>query len=82
MRFETVGVIVPGVEIKISQNQEILIRTKARFKGYYKQPEKTGAALDKEGWYHTGDAGHMDEKTGHLIYLERVSDLIVLSSGE
>ena len=82
VRFETVGVIVPGVEIKIAENQEILIRTKARFKGYYKQPEQTGEALDKEGWYHTGDAGHMDEKTGHLIYLERVKDLIELSSGE
>ena len=82
VRFETVGVIVPGVEIKIAENQEILIRTKARFKGYYKQPEKTGEALDKEGWYHTGDAGHMDEKTGHLIYLERVNDLIELSTGE
>ena len=82
VRFETVGVIVPGVEIKIADNQEILIRTKARFKGYYKQPDKTGEALDVEGWYYTGDAGHMDEKTGHLIYLERVADLIELSSGE
>ncbi len=82
VRFETVGVIVPGVEIKIARNQEILIRTKARFKGYYKQPEKTGEALDEEGWYYTGDAGHMDEKTGHLIYLERVKDLIELSTGE
>ncbi len=82
VRFETVGVIVPGVEIKIAENQEILIRTKARFKGYYKQPEKTGEALDAEGWYYTGDAGHMDEKTGHLIYLERVNDLIELASGE
>ncbi len=82
VRFETVGVIVPGVEIKIAENQEILIRTKARFKGYYKQPEKTGEALDEEGWYYTGDAGHMDEKTGHLIYLERVKDLIELSTGE
>ena len=82
VRFETVGVIVPGVEIKIAQNQEILIRTKARFRGYYKQPEETGAALDVEGWYYTGDAGHMDEKTGHLIYLERVKDLIELASGE
>ena len=81
VRFETVGVIVPGVEIKIAENQEILIRTKARFKGYYKQPEQTGEALDIEGWYHTGDAGHLDEKTGHLIYLERVKDLIELASG-
>ena len=81
-RFETVGVIVPGVEIKIARNQEILIRTAARFKGYYKQPQQTGEALDKEGWYYTGDAGHMDENTGHLIYLERVKDLIELSSGE
>ena len=83
VRFETVGVIVPGVEIKIAENQEILIRTKARFKGYYKQPEvKTGEALDVEGWYYTGDAGHIDDKTGHLIYLERVKDLIELSTGE
>ncbi len=82
VRFETVGVIVPGVEIKITDNQEILIRTKARFKGYYKQPHKTGEALDDEGWYYTGDAGHMDENTGHLIYLERVKDLIELSTGE
>ncbi len=82
VRFETVGVIVPGVEIKIADNQEILIRTEARFKGYYKQPDKTGQALDIEGWYYTGDAGHMDEKTGHLIYLERVKDLIELSTGE
>ncbi len=82
VRFETVGVIVPGVEIKIAENQEILIRTLARFKGYYKQPEQTGDALDVEGWYHTGDAGHMDEKTGHLIYLERVKDLIELANGE
>ncbi len=82
VRFETVGVIVPGVEIKIAENQEILIRTKARFKGYYKQPDKTGEALDVDGWYYTGDAGHMDEKTGHLIYLERVDDLIELATGE
>jgi len=82
VRFETVGVIVPGVEIKIAEDQEILIRTQAQFKGYYKSPEKTGEAIDEEGWYYTGDAGHIDEETGHLIYLERVKDLIELSSGE
>ena len=82
VRFESVGVVVPGVEVKIADNQEILIRTRARFKGYYKQPDQTGEAVDSEGWYYTGDAGHMDEKTGHLIYLERVKDLIELSTGE
>ena len=82
VRFETVGVVIPGVEVKIAENQEILLRTKARFKGYYKQPAKTGEALDDEGWYYTGDAGYMDEKSGHLIYLERVKDLIALPSGE
>lgn len=82
VRFETVGVIIPGVEIKIASNQEILIRTESQFKGYYKNPEKTGEALDCEGWYYTGDAGHIDENTGHLIYLERVADLIELSNGE
>lgn len=82
VRFETVGVLVPGVEIKIAQDQEILVRTQAQFKGYYKSPDKTGEAIDSEGWYYTGDAGHFDEETGHLIYLERVKDLIELSSGE
>lgn len=82
VRFETVGVLVPGVEIKIADDQEILVRTKAQFKGYYKNPEKTGEAIDTDGWYYTGDAGYFDEKTGHLIYLERVKDLIELSSGE
>lgn len=82
VRFETVGVIIPGVEIKIAGNQEILIRTESQFKGYYRSPEKTGEALDSEGWYYTGDAGHIDERTGHLIYLERVADLIELSNGE
>lgn len=80
VRFETVGVIVPGVEVKIAEDQEILIRTEARFVGYYNDPEKTGEAIDEEGWYHTGDAGYMDED-GHLIYLERLSDMIQLSNG-
>lgn len=82
VRFETVGVLVPGVEIKIAEDQEILVRTQARFIGYYKDPEKTGEAIDTEGWYYTGDAGYINDETGHLIYLERVKDLIELSTGE
>ncbi len=81
VKLETVGVLVPGVEIKIADDQEILIRTQARFAGYYRAPEKTAEAIDEEGWYHTGDAGYMRED-GHLIYLERVKDLIELSNGQ
>lgn len=80
VKLETVGEIVPGVEIKIAEDQEILIRTQARFAGYYNAPDKTGEAIDEEGWYHTGDAGHMRED-GHLVYLERVKDMIQLANG-
>ncbi len=80
VKLETVGMIVPGVELKITEDQEILIRTQARFAGYFNAPEKTGEAIDEEGWYHTGDAGYMRDD-GHLIYLERVKDMIELANG-
>jgi long-chain acyl-CoA synthetase len=51
------------------------------FAGYYKDPEKTAEALDADGWFHTGDAGYVDPD-GHLIYLDRVSDMIELANGE
>lgn len=81
VKLASVGVILPGVELKIAEDQEILIRTKARFAGYFNDPEKTGEALDEEGWYHTGDAGYVDDD-GHLIYLDRVKDMIELANGE
>jgi len=81
VKLDTVGVILPGVEIKIADDQEILIRTQARFKGYFNSPDQTGEAIDTEGWYYTGDAGYMRED-GHLVYLERVKDLIELSNGQ
>lgn len=80
VKLETVGVIVPGVEIKIADDQEILVRTEARFAGYFQAPDKTAEVIDEEGWYHTGDAGYMRDD-GHLVYLERVKDLIELANG-
>jgi len=80
VKLETVGVIVPGVEIKICEDQEILIRSNGRFAGYFRAPAQTAEAIDEEGWYHTGDAGYMRDD-GHLIYLERVSDMIELATG-
>lgn len=80
VKLETVGVIVPGVEIKIADDQEILIRSEGQFAGYYNSPEKTAEAFDDEGWFMTGDAGFMRED-GHLVYLERLKDLSQLATG-
>lgn len=80
VKLETVGVLVPGVEIKITDEQEILVRSKGQFAGYYGKPDKTAEAVDIDGWYHTGDAGYMRED-GHLVYLERVKDMIELANG-
>jgi len=85
VKFETVGVPAPGQEIKIADDGEILIGGATVFQGYYKNPEDTEKTLevDKQGkrWFHTGDAGNID-KDGHLIYLDRVKEMITLSTGE
>lgn len=81
IKLETVGLPAPGVAIKIGEDNEIAIRSHAVFTGYYKDPEKTAKALDAEGFFLTGDAGYVDED-GHLIYLDRVSDMIELANGE
>ncbi len=85
VRFETVGVPLPGMDVRIGDDGEILISGPSVFQGYYKDPEATRAALeiDAEGkrWFHTGDAGRLDE-SGHLIYLDRMTEMIPLASGE
>jgi long-chain acyl-CoA synthetase len=79
-KYTSVGKPPPGMQIKIAANGEILIKGSSVFTGYYKDPEKTAATL-KDGWFHTGDAGYLDED-GHLIYLDRVKDLLQLAGGE
>jgi long-chain acyl-CoA synthetase len=81
VKLETVGLPAPGVEIKIDADGELLIRSRAVFAGYYKDDEKTAKALDADGWFHTGDAGYADPD-GHVIYLDRLSDMIELANGE
>jgi long-chain acyl-CoA synthetase len=80
VKFESVGVPPPGVEIRISDEGEILVKAPSVFQGYYKAPDKTAEKL-KDGWFYTGDAGYIDED-GHLIYLDRVDDLLELKGGE
>jgi long-chain acyl-CoA synthetase len=79
IRPETVGTCLPGSEIRISPEGEILARSVGMFAGYYKNPEATAKALE-DGWYHTGDGGYIDE-FGHLIYLDRLSEFRDLSGG-
>jgi len=85
VKFESVGVPAPQQKIKIAENSEILVSGPTMFKGYYKDPQATQKAIEVDAggnrWFHTGDAGHIDED-GHLIYLDRVKEMITLASGE
>ncbi|MBE2182040.1 MAG: AMP-binding protein [Anaerolineae bacterium] len=81
IKLTTVGTPAPGVEVQIRPDGEMWIRSRAVFTGYYGDEEKTHKALDENGWFHTGDAGYAD-KDGHIIYLDRVSDMLTLANGE
>ncbi len=77
----TVGKPFPGVEVKIGENDEILVRGPNVMLGYYKKPEETARVIDKEGWFHTGDQGRFDSE-GNLIITGRIKELIVNSYGK
>jgi long-chain acyl-CoA synthetase len=79
VRYETIGIPFDGCEVKISEEGEILVKSDGVFVGYYKSPEATAKVL-KDGYYHTGDAGLFDK--GHLVYLDRVDEMIELSDGK
>jgi long-chain acyl-CoA synthetase len=74
-----VGPAIPGIEMKLGANQEILVRGPNVFSGYWNQPETTAKVL-KEGWYYTGDQGEADEK-GNWKIVGRLKDVIIPSSG-
>jgi long-chain acyl-CoA synthetase len=77
---DTVGPAIPGTEVRIAENGEVLIRSGAVFQGYYKQPEATGDAIDAEGWFRTGDCGFLDPR-GHLVVIDRARDVGKLADG-
>ena len=76
----SVGRLIDGLEIKIAENDEILLRGKTITPGYYKRESATKAAIDAEGWFHTGDAGYL--KNGELFLKERIKDLFKTSNGK
>jgi long-chain acyl-CoA synthetase len=77
----TVGFVLPGVEVKIAENGEICCRGHNVMLGYYKDEELTQSVIDSEGWLHTGDLGHLNEK-GQLILTGRLKCLFKTSFGK
>ena len=79
-RADTVGVPVDGVQIKLSDSGELLVKSPGLLKEYYKNPAATAEVLTADGWYHTGDAGFLDA-SGHLKIIDRAKDVGRLMGG-
>ncbi len=80
-RLGTVGKPLDGVEVRIGENDEILVRGPNVMREYFRKPEQTAEVIDSEGWFHTGDQGRFDDH-GNLIITGRIKELLVTSYGK
>lgn len=79
-KIGTVGSIMPDIDVRIGEENEILLKGKTIFAGYYNNAEATKQAFTQDGWFRTGDAGYLDGK--HIILTERIKDLFKTSNGK
>ena len=79
--FGTVGSLMPDIQVKLGENNEILVKGKTVMKGYYRKPEETARVFTEDGWFRTGDAGKVNEQ-GALVLTERLKDLFKTSNGK
>ncbi|MBK6724007.1 MAG: long-chain fatty acid--CoA ligase [Acidobacteria bacterium] len=78
----SIGTAFEGIEMKIAdKDSEVLVRGRNVMRGYYNNPEATAAAIDEDGFYHTGDVGYVDSD-GHFFITDRIKDLFKLSNGK
>jgi long-chain acyl-CoA synthetase len=77
----TVGMPISSIQVKIGEQNEILVKGPTVMKGYYNKPEETAKAIDADGWFHTGDCGEI-APTGEIILTERLKDLYKTSNGK
>jgi long-chain acyl-CoA synthetase len=77
----TVGRPLPGVEVRVAEGGELLVRGPCVMAGYWKNPAATAAVIDRDGWFHTGDQARIDDR-GHIVITGRLKEIIVLSTGE
>jgi long-chain acyl-CoA synthetase len=80
VRLDTVGKPMPGVEVRIADNGEVLVRSPGLMQGYWKRPDATAEAIDAAGYFHTGDAGFFDTG-GHLKIIDRAKDVGKMTDG-
>ncbi|WP_159565307.1 AMP-dependent synthetase/ligase [Budvicia diplopodorum] len=80
-RFGSIGRPLPGIEVRIGDDNEIQVRGPIVMRGYYNRPQDTAMAFTHDGWLKTGDAGALDE-SGHLFITERIKDLMKTSCGK
>jgi long-chain acyl-CoA synthetase len=77
----SIGRPLPGLEVEIGENEELIARGPNIMLGYWKNPKATAAAIDEQGWLHTGDKARFDE-AGRLFIVGRIKDIIVMGNGE